>query len=288
MGLQRLLPLSQAEIRGGNGTFLDTVFAGELPEVNEDVSGPDLIELVLAGGFPEVLLERETEMLKRLWYEGYIELALQRDLPDIAKIDQLGQMGQLLHMLALYSGKIVNCSKIGGALGMNHVTTKRYMRLLEALYFFKTLPSWQTNRLKRPVKASKLYFLDSGLLAYLLNASPRMVIEDRSVFGSIAETFVYSELAKQATWSDKRYEFMHMRDRDGREVDLVIEDEARNVVGVEVKASANVSSRDFSGMRVLAEACGDRFIRGIILCEFHQQISYQDKFVVLPISCLWS
>lgn len=288
MSLLQLLPLSQSEIMGGSGTFLDAIFAGELPKINEEVSGPDLVELVLAGGLPEVLLERETGKPKRLWYNGYIETILQRDLRDIAQIEKPRQMGHLLRLLALFSGKTVNFLKIGEALAMNHVTTKRYMQLLEDLYFFRTLPSWQTNSLKRSVKAPKLYFLDSGLLAHLLKASPEKILRNRTVFGAIAETFVFSELAKQATWSDERYEFLHMRDRNGREVDLVIEDEAGNVVGIEVKASANVSPSDFSGLRVLEKACGDRFVRGIILCEFHQPISYKEKFIVLPISSLWS
>ncbi len=288
VALQRLLPLSQPEIRGGSGTFLDTVFAGDLPEINKGVSGPDLVELVLAGEFPEILLGPENRRSKQLWYKKHIDTILQRDLPDIARINQPRQMEQLLRRLALFSGKTVNYSKIGGALGMNHVTTKKYMCLLEDLYLFQILTSWHASALKRSVKAYKLYFLDSGLLAYLLKASPEKIQRDRAIFGPIAETFVFSELAKQATWSDENYEFMHMRDMHGRKVDLVVEDEAGNVVGIEVKASANVSPRDFSGMRVLADACGDRFVRGIILCEHHQAISYLDKFMVLPMSCLWS
>lgn len=286
MSLQPLLPLSQSEVRGGAGTFLDTVFGGEKIVSDDMVQAPELAEIVLSGGFPDAL-RREERKTRQIWYDGYIGTILQRDLTDIAQIERPLQMRRLLLALAHYSGKIISFSKIGNLLGMNHVTTKKYMGLLEDLYMFQTVPSWLTNRLKRLTKAPKLYFLDSGLLAHLLKVHPETVLLDRSALGPIAETFVYAELTKQATWSEGTYEFMHMRNREGMEVDIVVEDHAGRVVGIEVKATANVTPRDFAGLHTLEAACGDRFLQGIILCGAQQPISHGKKMMIMPMSFLW-
>lgn len=287
MLLLRLMPLSQAEIRGGSGNFLSTVFAGGVPETDDIVTGPDFVKLVLAGGFPEALA-REASAGRQEWFDSYVETIVLRDMPDIDEVGQPLEMLEFVRVLALFSGKTVNFSKIGEALPMSQAKAKKYMRQLEYIYLVQRLPSWRSNKLKRFSAAPKLFFLDSGLLANLLNQSPEIIASDRTVFGALAETFVYSELLKQTTWNNGRWRFSHMRSGDGKEVDLVVENGAGRVVGIEVKAGANVSSSDFSGLRVLEEASGDSFVRGIILSNGRVTKSFGDKFMVLPISSLWS
>ncbi len=86
--------------------------------------------------------------------------------------------------------------------------------------------------------------------------SPNVVGKDKTAFGPILETFVFSELRKIASWSDQRCSFSHFRDKDKNEVDILLENRRGEIVGVEVKSSATVSAEDFSGMRKLAEASG--------------------------------
>lgn len=128
----------------------------------------------------------------------------------------------------------------------------------------RTLQPWSTNALNRLVKATKLRFLDSGLLASLRDPSPEKPGADRGLFGPMLKTFVLSELLKLASRSKGRFGFFHCRDKDRREVDVVMEDLQGRVVGIEVKASATVAARDFKGLEKLAQACGKRFVCGLV------------------------
>ena len=106
-------------------------------------------------------------------------------------------------------------------------------------------------------------------------------------FGAILETFILSELLKLASWHDERLEFFHFRDRDDYEVDIVTEDSRGHVVGIEVKAAATVTATDFSGLRKLAEACGKRFILGLVLYDHDTTVPFGERLFALPISTLW-
>lgn len=287
MEVVKLLPLSQAEIMGAKSTLLDNAFKGLQPTVGDVVLGDDLIEMVLAGGYPEAMT-RERWGRKQDWYQGYVDAIVQRDVRDVAQIEQLAIMPKLLNILAEHSGQLVNYSGMGGAVGLNHVTTQKYLGVFESLFIVHTLQPWFTNKLKRLTKSPKLHFLDAGLLAALRDISPDVVRKDKTSFGAVLETFVFSELQKIATWSEQRCSFSHYRDKDKNEVDIVLENRRGEVVGIEVKSSATVSSSDFSGMRKLAEACGDKFIQGLVLYDHDQVVPFAENMLAAPLSSLWS
>ncbi len=282
----RLLPLSQAEIRGGQGRFLDDAFSGKSPSVGEPVLGRDLVELVLAGGYPEVL-ERRSWRRRQDWYDHYVDGIAQRDIREVAQVGQLARMPKLLNVLAEHAGQLVNYSGIGAGLGMNHVTTQKYTGVFESLYLIHSLQSWHSSRLKRLIKSPKLHFLDSGLLSALKGLSLERIAKDRTAFGATLETFVAGEILKIASWSDERCSFSHFRDKDGNEVDLVIENRRGEIVGIEVKASATLSSADFSGLRKLAAACGSNFVHGIVLYDSDQVVPFGKNLSALPLASLW-
>lgn len=287
MEVVRLLPLSQAEIRGDKTNFIDRAFAGDAPAANHMVLGPQLIETVLSGGYPEAL-ERKRWTRKQDWYHGYVDAIVQRDVRDVAQIEQLAVMPRLLSVLAEHSGQLVNYSGIGAALDLNHVTTRKYVGIFESLYLVHSLQPWFTNRLKRLTKSPKLHFLDAGLLAAMRDVSPDVVARDKTQFGPILETFVFAELRKISTWSDQRVSFSHFRDKDRNEVDIVLENRRGEIVGIEVKSSATVSAGDFSGMRRLAEACGAKFAQGLVLYDHDQVVPFGEKMFAAPLSALWS
>ena len=287
IGIIRLLPLAQAELRGSRSSFLEQVFAGEAPETAVPIVGEDLVNIVLAGGYPEALA-RSGWRRRQNWHLDYVEAIIQRDVRDIARIEQLSAMPRLLRVLAERSGQLVNYSGFGAVLGMNHVTTQRYVGVLENLFIVRSLQPWYTNTLKRLTKSPKLHFLDSGLLATLKDISLDRLNRERALFGPLLESFVASELLKHGNWSDDRYVFSHLRDKERNEVDLVIEDSRGRVVGIEVKASATVSKGDFSGLRRLAAACGDRFVLGLVLYDHDRTVPFGDRLIAAPVSTLWS
>ncbi len=287
MEVIKLLPLSQSEIIGTKSNFIDRAFAGERPSVDHIIVGSELIEIVLSGGYPEAL-GRKKWARKQDWYHGYLDAIVQRDVRDVAQIDQLAVMPKLLSVLAEHSGQLVNYSAIGGALNLNHVTTRKYVSVFESLYLVHTLQPWFSNRLKRLTKSPKLHFLDAGLLASMRNVSPDVVAKDKTGFGSILETFVFSELRKISSWSEQRCSFAHFRDKDKNEVDLVLENRRGEVIGIEVKSSATVSAADFSGMRKLADACGDKFVQGMVLYDHDKIVPFGENIFAAPLSSLWS
>ncbi len=283
----RLLPLSQTEILETKSGFIDRAFEAKAPVVDQPVIGDELVETVLSGGYPEAL-GRKKWVRKQDWYHDYLDAIVQRDVRDVAQIEQLAIMPKLLAVLAEHSGQLVNYSGIGAAIGLNHVTTQKYVRVFENLFLVHSLQPWFTNRLKRLTKSPKLHFLDAGLLAAMRSITPDTVKKDKTPFGSILETFVFSELRKIATWSEQRCTFSHFRDKDRNEVDIVLENRRGEIVGIEVKSSATVTSSDFSGMRRLAQACGDKFIQGFVLYDHDQVVPFADNMFAAPISSLWA
>lgn len=161
------------------------------------------------------------------------------------------------------------------------------MTLLERVFLLERLAPWHSNRTRRLVKTPKLHLGDSGLACALLGVDAAGLLADRTLLGSLLETFVFQELRRQASWHDEPCAFFHHRDRDGVEVDIVIERGARVLVGVEVKASATVTARDFRGLRKLREAAGKRFACGVVLYDGETSASFGDGLFAVPMRALW-
>ncbi|NKM83608.1 DUF4143 domain-containing protein [Rhizobium laguerreae] len=288
MAVVSLLPFAQSEILSTPGRLLDGLFAGDEPTPSEGaVFGDDFMNVVLKGGYPEVL-RRSTPARRTAWLEDYVSLILDRDVRDIANIDQLDRLPRLLDVLAEHSGQLVNHSSFGSALGLSSVTAQKYVAILERLFLVRTIAPWSNNRLSRLVKTPKLHFVDTGLLASLREDDLETLRRDRTRFGTLLESFVVSELLKLASWSERRLTFSHYRTKDQDEVDVVIEDRRGRIVGIEVKASATVKSDDFKGLRQLQEAVGERFIRGLVLHDHDRVTPFGEKLHAAPLSILWS
>ena len=106
------------------------------------------------------------------------------------------------------------------------------------------------------------------------------------MLGQLLETFVFQEFKRQASWNDTPVQFHHFRDKDGVEVDIVLE-QAGRVAGVEVKAAATVMKRDFRGLRKLREAIGERFAAGVVLYDGENIAGFGDRLYAIPIRALW-
>jgi predicted AAA+ superfamily ATPase len=285
MEVVRLLPLAQSEIKSAGGSFLLDAFRNDA-KAGDSIVGDDLMAAVLAGGYPEAL-GRKTSTRRKDWYADYIQAIVQRDVRDVAQIEQIAQMPRLLRILAEHSGQLVNYSGIGAAIGMNHITTQKYVGIFESLFLARSLQPWFSNTLKRLTKTPKIHFLDSGLLASLRDLSIDRLRAERGPFGQLLETFVFAEILKLASGGEERFEFSHFRDKEQNEVDIVIEDRRGRIVGIEVKAAATVSSADFSGLRILAEASGERFVSGLVLYDHEKVIPFGERLYAVPFSALW-
>ena len=288
MAVISLFPLAQAEIVRAPGEFLHRLFSNEpFTSAGSPVNAGDLIEIVLKGGYPEVL-RRKSASRRQAWLDDYISLILDRDVRDIANIDQLDRLPRLLSVLAEHAGQLTNNSSFGSALAISSVTAQKYVGILERLYLLKLVSPWSTNSLSRLIKTPKMHFVDSGLLAAVRGDDEERLRRDRGRFGPLLESFVVSEILKIAAWTDLRLSFSHYRTKDQDEVDLVIEDRRGRIVGIEVKASATVRPSDIKGLRQLKAATGDRFLRGLVLHDHDRVTPFDENISAAPLSTLWT
>jgi uncharacterized protein len=146
---------------------------------------------------------------------------------------------------------------------------------------------WFRNRLKRLVKTPRLHFLDSGLLSAIQGVTAERIARERTLLGPLLETFVFTEVLKQTTWLDEQCSLSHYRDKDQDEVDIVVENETGELVGIEVKAAATVNAGDFKGLRKLADATRGALRLGVVLYDGEQIVPFGDRLFAAPVSCLW-
>jgi predicted AAA+ superfamily ATPase len=281
-----LLPLSQTEIEGHSANWIDQAFAGQLLKTDSLALGDALTDRVLRGGYPEAIT-RDSAKRRMAWARQYVDALIQRDVRDVAGIDKLDQLPRFLNALAQTAGQMCNYSQLAGHVGLDGKTAARYAGVFETMYLLKRVDVWARNRLSRVVKTPKLQFIDAGLLAMLMNLGIEEVRRDRSRFGQVLETFVFGELLKHTTSAEGDYQLLYYRDADKVEVDIVIENAAGQLVGVEVKASATVKASDLRGLRKLASLAGDQFKMGVLLYDGAETLPLGDGVWAAPLSSLW-
>jgi predicted AAA+ superfamily ATPase len=286
--LHTLWPFSQGEIGGRRETFVQRLFAPkwEVPGAPR-LSETDLLEPLLVGGYPEAVARKSADR-RRAWFDSYVTTVLSREVRDLANIERLAEIPRLLALLASRAGSLVNHSDLGRSLSLGHSTLKRYMALLEATFLVRLLPAWSTNVGKRLVKSSKVVVTDTGLIAYLLDLNAERLRTDRVLLGHALENFLAMELVKQLGWSAAGARLYHFRTEAGQEVDLVLEDAAGRIVGIEVKAAASISRRDVRGLETLADVAGTRFLRGILLYLGETVVPFGKNLWAVPVASMWS
>jgi predicted AAA+ superfamily ATPase len=286
MEIVRLHPLAQSELAGRRGGFLEGLFSGSFKTGTYDRLGTDLVQRVVAGGYPAALA-RSTARRRTAWYRDYIETIVQRDVRDLARIGSLDVLPRLLTLAAGQTARLLNVSDLASPFQVSRPTIRDYVTLLERVFLLESLPPWHSNRLSRLIKTSKLHLGDTGVACALLGLDAEALARNRATFGQLLETFVYQELRRQASWHDASIAFYHFRDKDGAEVDIVLERGSRELAGVEVKAGATVTAADFRGLRKLKEAAGNRFKAGAVLYDGTAGAGFGDGFYAVPIRLLW-
>ena len=295
MEVVRLHPLSQAELaapatladEGESGSgFLDALFEDGFSVAPGRRLGPELAERIAAGGYPAALARPPGERRAR-WYANYLDAVVQRDARDLARISRLDALPRLLEVAAAQTGRLFNVSRLAAPFQLSLPTIRDYLTLLERLFLLEHLAPWYSNRLKRLVKTPKLHIGDTGLACALLGVDADALRADRGLLGQLTETFVYQELRRQASAHHDNPRFFHYRDKDGTEVDIVIEWRGGLVAGVEVKAGSTVTDTDFRGLRKLAAATGQRFAAGAVLYDGEITAGFGSRLRAVPIRRLW-
>ena len=288
MEILTLQPFSQGELAGAPEAFIDAVFAKTLPRLDAaPLDWPRLAKMLLTGGYPPAVARPSIER-QHAWFGSYVTTILERDVRDIANVEALRSLPRLLALLSARSASLLNFAELSRSAAIPQSTLKRYFSLFETTFLVRLIPAWSSNLGKRLVKSPKVYLLDTGLAGYLLGLDHSRLSADPNLRGALLETFVAGELAKQATWSPRRPRIYHFREATGAEVDLVLEDPAGRIVGVEVKASSSVAGHDFKGLRELQATAGSQFQRGVLLYMGSEALSFGPRLHALPLGWLWA
>ena len=286
MGILRLHPLAQCELTRKQPRFLDALFdAGFKTRITERL-GASLAQRIVAGGYPAALA-RSTAARRASWYRDYVETQVQRDVRDLTRIQSLDALPRLLRLAATHTSRLINIADMAGPFQLTRQTIHDYVTLLERVFLVERLPAWHNNQLSRLVKTPKLHVGDTGLACAILGIDAARLHADHELLGPLLETFVLQELKRQASWRETPITFYHFRDRDGVEIDLVLEQGGGVIAGVKVKASATVNASDFRGLRKLKQAAGRKFSHGVVLYDGETSASFGDGLYAVPVRALW-
>lgn len=289
MEVLSLWPLSTAELADSPDTNrADALFLGEWNALRVPAcEKSDLIERLHRGGFPEAAA-RTTPARREVWFQSYVQAILQRDVRDLANVEQLTEIPNLLQLLATRSGTLLNFAELSRTARLAQTTLKRYFALLEMLFLVVRLPSWERNAGKRVVKAPKVFLPDSGLLSYLMGDTPQGLAAKPGLPGGLVETFVLTELLKHVAFSGLRLSLWHYRTQTNIEVDYILENRLGQITGIEVKASATVDGKDFKGLRHLQTTESAIFQRGIVLYAGREVVPFGENLWAVPLSVWWA
>lgn len=288
MEILTLWPLSGGEVAGdarfnrADGLVADDLAARRIPVCDRAL----LVERLLQGGFPEALA-RGSAKRRLAWFESYLQTILQRDVRELANLEQLTEVPHLLQLLAARSASLLNQAELSRASRLTQTTLKRYLSLLETLFLTVRVPAWARNPGKRLVKSPKVFLPDSGLLSMLMDYSSDKLLALPGLPGHLVETFVACELLKHLAFSARGMHLWHYRTQSDIEVDFVLEDRAGRLTGIEVKASASVDGSDFKGLRHLQETESAVFNRGIVFYSGREVVAFSERLFAIPLSYWW-
>jgi uncharacterized protein len=290
IGLVELLPLSVGERLGVHEHFLDRAFTGEvLAGTPMPLRRADYAELIAQGGFPEMVLGPTTTRFRAAWCRSYLDtVTAAANVEQAAEVRRPELIATVLEQVAGRSAGELVVSDLRREVRASAGLVESYLGVLETLYLVRLLPGWTTGRTQRAKQRRVGHVLDTALAAHLLGqAGDDLARPDSPWFGPLLESFVVGELAKQATWAERPVRLAHYRDRDQREVDVVMESGQR-VVAVEVKATATPRPTDARHLAYVRDRVGERFVTGVVLHTGQQRLALGDRLVAVPVSELWA
>lgn len=283
---------SVRELRGRatDATFIDRVAADGVSAVRahgEELNIRSYLDLMLEGSFPEPAL-RTPPAARGRWFDGYVEQMITRDVPAVAPRRDPELIRRYLSALAVNSAGLVAEESLREAAGINAKTAREYQALFQRIFVLDLVPAWFSNRIKRLVKMPKRYLVDPALVASVLGLGHDAILYGPDMLGRLLDTFVAAQLRAELAVSGLHPRLYHLREEHGRrEIDLIIETASGLLIGIEIKASATVTSSDARHLSWLRDEIGDAFAAGIVLHTGPYVFPLGDRLVAAPVSALW-
>ena len=294
MRMLKLWPLSVAEIkRAPVNRLMDWAMQRDpkLAQITdpEPATRSEYIDLILAGGFPETralpLRSRQRQ------YRDYIDAVVERDVADIMPVRKPDALRILIDQMAARSAQEINASDLAKLTKLQRITVDQYLDILIRLSMLTKLGAWTSGEGKREIKNPKYHFVDSGIVCALRRFTDTSFAIDNNpqALGGLLESFVLNELQRALPIQDADYRLYHWRSPDQREIDILI-DGGRDLVCIEVKSSATVSSEDFKHLKWFAKdgPGRSRTCTGIVFYLGQEKLTFGDRNFAVPVSALWS
>ncbi len=282
IGIMELDGLSLREIN--KDTYNQPVIphAAYLEAVRPKTSIPELWKRIHRGSLPE--LYKDTSKDRMLFYAAYVRTYLERDVRNIVSITNISDFSKCMVALAARTGQVVNYGAIANELAVDTKTVQSWVRILETSGLVTVIRPYSNNRLSRAIKMPKVYFMDTGLVCYLLNWPTPETLMNGAMSGAILENFVVSEIIK----SFRNRGVLHLplyfyRDRDGKEIDLVIED-AGVLYPIEIKKNATPKASMAKHGNILHKAVGYTVGPKVIMCLIDRPMYLTEDIIAYPIT----
>lgn len=240
----------------------------------------ELYERIFRGGMPKLLA---TDMDRDRFYMDYVNTYLERDIKDLAQVGKLTAFYDFLVFMAARTAQELRYEEIVRAVGISAPTAKEWVAILERSGVLFILRPYYSNISKRLVRTPKVYFMDTGLAAYLCRWPNASTLENGAMDGAFLETYVVTEILKSYYNAGKQPDLYYYRDVDKKEIDLLIIDGER-IYPIEVKKGKNPSHADknFSVLDKLELSVQP----GLIMCLSDELIPYNRTAWYCPISIL--
>lgn len=236
VGRVELLPFSRAELHAANRT-------------------PETLEALLyTGGYPALY---DRDLSPEDWFPNYVATYIERDVRQLIAVRDLSLFQRFLRMCAARSGQLLNLESLGADCGISAVTARQWLSVLEASYLIVRLMPYHQNFGKRLVKTPKLYFLDTGLMAWLTGIRDAKTLETHAARGALFETWAVSEKLKNRYNDGKPADLYFWRDSRGEEIDL-IEETPGGLQAIEIKSGATFSNDWFNSIKKWQSTAGER------------------------------
>ena len=240
----------------------------------------NLWEHIHRGGMP-ALVDKQISWSR--YYESYIQTYIERDVKQLTEISNQNLFTRFMVSLAARTGQLLNYTSIANDIGVSVETIKRWVSILEASGIIFLLEPYANNILQRVIKTPKLYFFDTALVSYLTRWLTPETLENGRVSGEIFETFVVSEIYKSYLNAGiTRPPLYYYRDRDQKEIDLIIEKDG-TLIPIEITKSATPTKQMAKNFTVLDKVTSHKIGLGAIICQCNQLLYLDENLVALPL-----
>jgi uncharacterized protein len=282
--------LTEREIDGriDSSSWLGAVLKGDVRSTTSPFTIEDYVKRALRSGFPEAALQLDGPA-RQQWLGSYVDQLVTRDAQDLEGGRDPARLRRYLQALALNSAGTVDDVTLYSSAQVNKATAGAYDRLLQNLLVVDKIPAWTSNRLKRLTLAPKRYLVDPGLFAGVLGVDANEVLRDGDLLGRVLDTFVTAQIRAELALMTPMPRLHHLRTAEGRhEVDMIIEVGARQLVAIEIKASASPTAHDARHLRWLREELPSQVTAAVLLHSGPRTFVMDGGVIACPISALWN